>query len=54
MKQEENERRKTSEEAAGTVERETHTRKSGYLIYRNNDWKGRELADLMEKMNVYF
>ena len=33
----ENKRRKTSEEAAGTVEGETHTRKGRYLQYMNND-----------------
>ena len=34
-------RRKASQEAAGTVERETHTNKSGYLKYWNNEWKGK-------------
>ena len=28
------------------------THKGGYLKYWNNDWKGRELADMMEKRNV--
>ena len=34
------ERRKASEEAAGTVEREMHSHRGWYLKYRNNDWKG--------------
>ena len=42
-----------SEEAAGNMERETHTHKCWYFIYRNNKWKGeRELADMMEQKNV--
>ena len=49
----ENKGRKASEETAGSVERETLTRKGGYLKYWNNDWKGeRELANLMERRNV--
>ena len=35
------ERRKASEEATESVERETLTRKGGYLKYWNNDWKGK-------------
>ena len=40
VKAREKERRKVSEEATGTVEREVHTYKGWYLKYRNNDWKG--------------
>ena len=36
----ENKRRKASEETTGTVQRDTHTHKSWYFKYRNNDWKG--------------
>ena len=36
----EKERRKANEEAAENVERNTHTHKSWYFKYRNNDWKG--------------
>ena len=39
--QEPKERRKASEEAAGSVERKTLTRKGGYLKYWNNNWKGK-------------
>ena len=35
-----------------SVETETLTRKGGYLKYWDNDWKGKELADLMERRNV--
>ena len=35
------ERRKASEEAAGSLERKTLTHKGGYLKYWNNDWKGK-------------
>ena len=39
-KQEEKERRKAIQEAAGTVEEETHSHKGGHFKYRNIDWKG--------------
>ena len=35
-----------------TLERKTHTHKGWDLNYRNNDWKGRELVDMMERRNV--
>ena len=40
------ERRKVSEDATGTVEKETHTCKGGYLKYRNNDWKKKRAGRL--------
>ena len=43
---EQKERRKASEEAARGVERETLTRKGGYLKYSNNDWKGKRAGKL--------
>ena len=39
LKKKEKERRKASEDAAESMERETHTHKGWYLKYRNNDWK---------------
>ena len=42
----ENKRRKASKEAAETVKRETHTRKGGYLKYRNNNLKGKRAGRL--------
>ena len=45
-------KRKASEEAVGNVERKMHTHKGWYLKYRNNDWKGRELTDIMKRRNV--
>ena len=45
----ENKRRKASEETAGNAEGETHIYKGRYLKYRNNDRKGREVADMMER-----
>ena len=35
-----------SEDATGTVEKETHTCKGGYLKYRNNDWKKKRAGRL--------
>ena len=49
---EQKKRRKASEEAARNLERKTLTHKGGYLKYWNNDWKGRELEDMMERRNV--
>ena len=44
---EQKERRKASEEAAGSVERETLTRKGVYLKYCNNhDWKEKRAGRL--------
>ena len=52
VKIEEKERRKTSEEAAGSVERKTITRKVGILNIGTMTGRGRELVDLMERWNV--
>ena len=43
---------KASEEAARSVERKALTHKDGYFKYWNNDWKGKELADMIERRNV--
>ena len=34
------------------MERKTLTHRGGYFKYWNDDWKGRELADMMEQRNV--
>ena len=42
------ERRKVSEEAVETVEREKLIYKGGYVKYWNNDWKGKRAGRLDE------
>ena len=34
------------------MERKTLTHKGGYFKYWNDDWKGKELADMIERNNV--
>ena len=46
------ERRKASEEAAGSVERKMLTHKGGYLKYWNNYWKGKRVANMIERRNI--